>query len=481
MLITHFWSLNFISTKTKAQEKHETMSSAAEKIAQKARLAGNILKTLSNEQRSKILYIIHDGLKANAESIEKANKVDLQNAKETNLSDSLIKRLDLFKGDKFETMLQGIKDVAELEDPVGKIKMARELDENLTLYQVTAPVGVLLVIFESRPEVIANITALSIKSGNAAILKGGKESVNTFREMSRIINTIIAENEKLTGVPSGAVQLIETRQDVSDLLDQDAYIDLVVPRGSNALVRQIKCSTKIPVLGHADGICSIYLDKEADLEKAKRITLDAKTNYPAGCNAVETILINPALKNWWEVLENLTLEGNVAVHLTKDVKEAYVSKLKENDKLDEALEQKVVDANEAEDFDKEFLSLDCAVKFVSSTQEAVQHINLHSSKHTDAIITENKEDAEFFLKGVDSSGVYWNASTRFADGFRYGFGTEVGISTSKIHARGPVGLDGLVSYQYQIRGTGQVASDYLGAGGNKAFIHKDLDLNTIRL
>lgn len=439
------------------------------------------MKTISNEGRSDILYKIHDALKANAHAIEEANKIDLAVAKETGLADSLLKRLDLFKGDKFEVMLQGIKDVAELEDPVGKVKMARELDDGLTLYQVTAPVGVLLVIFESRPEVIANITALSIKSGNAAILKGGKESVNTFREMAKIVNDTIAQFQSETGVPVGSVQLIETRQDVSDLLDQDEYIDLVVPRGSNALVRKIKDTTKIPVLGHADGICSIYLDEDADLIKAKRISLDAKTNYPAGCNAMETLLINPKFSKWWEVLENLTLEGGVTIHATKDLKTAYFDKLNELGKLTEAIQCKTVDADEEQDFDKEFLSLDLAAKFATSTESAIQHINTHSSRHTDAIVTENKANAEKFMKGVDSSGVYWNASTRFADGFRYGFGAEVGISTSKIHARGPVGLDGLVSYQYQIRGDGQVASDYLGAGGNKAFVHKDLDIKTVTI
>lgn len=455
--------------------------SSSEQIAKNARRAGNVLKTISDKNRSNVLYKIHDELKKNASTIEKANQLDLEAANTSGLSPSLIKRLDLFKGDKFDTMLQGIKDVADLEDPVGKVKIARQLDEDLILYQVTAPVGVLLVIFESRPEVIANITALAIKSGNAGILKGGKESVNTFREMARIINGTISRYEAETGVPVGSVQLIETREDVSGLLLQDEYIDLVVPRGSNALVRQIKANTKIPVLGHADGICSVYLDDEADLEKAKRITLDAKTNYPAGCNAMETLLINPKLPNWWRVLDHLSRKGDVVLHLTKDAKEAYIQKLKEEGTFDDFSSTTIVDVDESKDFDGEFLSLDCAVKFVSSTKEAIEHINLHSSKHTDAIVTENEQHAELFLKGIDSSGVYWNASTRFADGFRYGFGTEVGISTSKIHARGPVGLDGLVTYQYQLRGTGQVASDYLGAGGKKAFVHKDLDITKLTL
>ncbi|SCU96399.1 LAMI_0F06414g1_1 [Lachancea mirantina] len=456
------------------------MQASAETIAQQARKAGNILKTLSDENRSAILFKIHDGLKENAELIRRANALDLEKARETNLTQSLYKRLDLFKGDKFETMLQGVKDVAALADPAGKVKLARQLDENLNLYQVTAPVGVLLVIFESRPEVIANITSLCIKSGNAGILKGGKESVNTFREISKIINQVISENVVSTGVPVGAVQLIETREDVSGLLEQDDYIDLVVPRGSNALVKQIKSSTKIPVLGHADGICSIYLDKDADLEQAKRITLDAKCSYPAGCNAVETLIVNRQMPNWWDVLINLSEAGDVTIHATQEVKKLYLVKLQDLG-LTETFKEKVVDVDESVDFDQEFLSLDIAVNFVNTVEEAVSHINTHSSKHTDAIVTENEQNAELFLKAVDSSGVYWNASTRFADGFRYGFGTEVGISTSKIHARGPVGLDGLVSYQYQIRGKGQVASDYVGSGGKRAFLHKDLDLAKVNI
>lgn len=451
--------------------------SSAHTIANSARIAGNVLKTLSNENRSAILYKIHDNLLAHQDAIKVANEKDLEVAGVTGLSSALLKRLNLFQGDKFDTMLQGIKDVANLEDPVGKVKLARKLDDDLLLYQVTAPIGVLLVIFESRPEVIANITALCIKSGNAGILKGGKESVNTFREVAKVINETIADNVDITGVPVGAVQLIETRQDVSDLLDQDELIDLVIPRGSNELVKNIKRNTRIPVLGHADGICSIYVDEFADLEKAKRISVDSKTNYPAGCNAMETLLINPKLSHWWEILNDL-IANKVTIHVTNQVKDAYLEKL---GSLTDDVKSFIVDANESEDFNKEFLSFDCAIKFVDSTQSAIDHINEHSSKHTDSIVTESNKNAEKFLKGIDSAGVYWNASTRFADGFRYGFGTEVGISTSKIHARGPVGLDGLVTYQYQIRGNGNIAADYLGAGGNRAFVHKDIDPSKIVL
>ncbi|AMD21209.1 HEL071Cp [Eremothecium sinecaudum] len=449
------------------------MSFSAEDIARRARSAGNLLKTLTDEHRIQILRNIHDGLKESKDLIKKANELDLEEAEKNKISPALIQRLNLFKGDKFDVMLQGIQDVANLEDPVGKILMAKELDENLTLYQVTAPVGVLLVIFESRPEVIANITALCIKSGNAGILKGGRESLNTFREMAAVIQRVVVESQKTMAFPVDAVQLVASREEVADLLKQDEYIDLVIPRGSNALVRNIKDNTKIPVLGHADGICSIYLDREADLEMAKKVVLDSKTNYCAACNAVEALLVNPELDGWWKVITHLITTGGVTIHATPDVKQLYLSKVS-----DDAVKPFIVDAVE-EDFCKEFLSLDIAVKFMESTQAAIQHINLHSSKHTDAIITNNKGNADAFLKGVDSASVYWNASTRFADGFRYGFGTEVGISTSKIHARGPVGLDGLVTYQYQLKGTGQVASDYLGAGGSKAFIHKNLDIARI--
>lgn len=448
----------------------------SDNIARQARLSGNILRTISNKERSKVLYQIHDCLLNNLDKIKKANDLDLLQAKKNNLDESFIKRLNLFKDDKFETMLQGIKDVANLDDPVGKIIMTRELDKDLILQQVTVPIGVLLIIFESRPEVIANITALSIKSGNTAILKGGKESINTFKEFANVINQVLSDSSPLSGIPHNCIQLIETRQDVSDLLSKDMYIDLVIPRGSNNLVKQIKSSTKIPVLGHADGICSIYLDEHADLNKAKKILIDAKANYPAGCNAVETLLINPKFPDWWEVLNYLISNGNIAIHATKDVKNEYLFRMNEYKHINYEISEKIIDADETTDFDKEFLSLDIAVKFVNSVWEAVQHINLHSSKHTDAIITENEKNAKIFLNGVDSSSVYWNASTRFADGFRYGFGTEVGISTSKIHARGPVGLDGLVTYQYQIKGTGQVASDYTGSGGNKLFTHKDLSV-----
>lgn len=436
----------------------------AEQIAKDASLAFGVLKTLDNEARSRALKEIHDALYASKEEIIAANMLDMEVAEKNNFSSALIKRLDLTKNGKYESMLQGILDVADLDDPVGKTTLAKKLDEGLNLYRVTAPLGVLLIIFESRPEVIANISALAIKSGNCAILKGGKESFQTFKAISEVINFTL--NEK-TEVPKSAIQLIQSREEVGDLLAQDKYIDLVIPRGSNALVRNIKENTKIPVLGHADGICSIYIDKSADLDKACRIVVDSKTNYPAGCNAVEQLLIHEDIVSQGpklnKLLSSLT-ELEVTLHATQEI----LSKLSQD------VNPKFVVPADKNSFDTEFLSFDIAVKSVSNISEAIEHINEHSSKHTDCIVTEDKPAAETFLKGIDSAGVYWNCSTRFADGFRYGFGTEVGISTNKIHARGPVGLEGLMSYQYHLKGNGHIASEYVGAGGSKVFVHEDI-------
>jgi glutamate-5-semialdehyde dehydrogenase len=435
----------------------------AEEIARQAHKAATLLKTRTNDVRNAALKAIHDGLRDHKDDVLKANEKDLEVAQQADYSSALIRRLDLGKGDKYDSMLQGILDVAALEDPMGKITLATQLDEGLDLYRVTCPVGVILVIFEARPEVIANISSLAIKSGNAAILKGGKESLHTFTEMAKVINGVLSNPG--FQIPPEALQLVSSREQVGDLLHQDKHIDLVIPRGSNELVRSIKSSTKIPVLGHADGLCSIYLHSDADAEMAARIVVDAKTNYPAGCNAVETLLVNEAVVKTVlpAVFDALNLAG-VTIKVSEDIKAQLADS---NLPLQLATPQ---------DFDTEFLSLTIAAKTVKSVDEAMEHINEHGSHHTDCIITPNEQVAEKFLKGIDSAGVYWNASTRFADGFRYGFGTEVGVSTNKIHARGPMGLEGLMCYQYHLRGHGQVASDYAGAGGDKRFIHDPIDL-----
>lgn len=442
----------------------------AEQIASSARKAGSLLKTLTNDQRTSALKAIHDALRDEKDHVLEANQLDMKLATEANLPESLVKRLDLAKGDKYDAMLQGILDVAALDDPVGNITLSRHLDDGLDLYRVSCPIGVLLVIFEARPEVIANISALALKSGNAAILKGGKESTNTFTIMAKAINKALSK----TSIPPNAIQLITTREEVSALLEQDNYIDMVIPRGSNQLVRNIKSNTRIPVLGHADGICSVYVHADADTDMTVRVVTDSKLNYPAACNAVENLLVNnQLLDNREQLLEKTLLsllQQGVTLRLTEDVSTAVKSipSLSQySNKIERATE---------DDFYTEYTAPILSITSVSSVREAIEHINEHSSKHTDTIITESESTANKFLSGVDSAGVYWNASTRFADGFRYGFGTEVGVSTNRLHARGPVGLEGLMTYQYQIRGHGQVAADYMGAGGKKPFKHENFQV-----
>lgn len=430
-------------------------------VAHAARKAANSLKTATNDQRTAALKAIHDRLRDDKDKILEANRLDLELAESADLSPALIKRLDLTRPGKFDSMLQGVLDVAALDDPAGHISLSRHLDNGLDLYRVTCPVGVLLVIFEARPEVIANIGALAIKSGNAAILKGGKESENTFKVMTELLQQALAR----TVIPHDALQLIGSREQVAELLRLDEYIDMVIPRGSKELVRSIKRNTSIPVLGHADGLCSLYVDAEADPEMAANIAVDAKTDYPAACNAVETLLIHSAAVEKCLVhVVSALLDAKVKVKVEPSLLSFLHEKL--------PTETDIVEAS-PEDFNTEFLSLTIAVREVSGWQAAVDHINEHGSHHTDCIITNNEQTASKFIRAVGSAGVYWNASTRFADGFRYGFGAEVGISTNKLHARGPVGLDGLMSYQYILKGHGQVASSYLGSGGARAYKHED--------
>ncbi|CAI4215183.1 unnamed protein product [Parascedosporium putredinis] len=403
--------------------------------ALEAKTASLALATLSNEDRNDALDAIHAGLLAAKDDILAANARDMEKAREAaaggSLSQSLVSRLDLAKPGKFDDMLKGISDVKHLDDPVGKITLRTKLDDGLTLERVTCPIGVLLIIFEARPEVIANIASLAIKSGNAAILKGGKESTDSFVAISTVISNALDKSK----VPKGAIQLVTTRDVIPQLLSLDQYIDLVIPRGSNELVRYIKSSTKIPVLGHADGLCSAYLAPSADPAVASRVIVDSKVSYPAACNALETLLVDrQALSTSFPVVAKALAEQGVTLRCDTETKQAALA-------ADSALDSNVQDAQEA-DFDTEFLSLTLAVKAVGSVDEAILHINTHGSHHTETILTSDKDEAERFMSAVDTAGAYWNASTRFADGMRYGFGTEVGISTNKIHSRGPVGLEG---------------------------------------
>ncbi|KAH8670909.1 glutamate-5-semialdehyde dehydrogenase [Xylariales sp. PMI_506] len=446
-----------------------TNASPAE-AAKEAKTASHILATLSAAARNDALTAIHAGLTEARDEILAANARDLELARKAasngELSQSLVSRLDLNKKGKWEDMLKGILDVRDLEDPIGKVTLRTKLDDNLELERVTCPIGVLLIIFEARPEVIANIASLAVKSGNAAILKGGKESTESFVAISKVISEALTT----TQVPNGAVQLVTTRDVIPQLLDLDQYIDLVIPRGGNELVRYIKSSTKIPVLGHADGLCSIYLEQSADPKLAADVIVDSKTSYPAACNSVETLLVqDTALDTLLPVAAAALIAKGVTLKCDAKSKAALVDKLS----TDEA--SKLVDATDV-DFDTEFLALELAVKTVSSLEEAIVHINTHGSHHTDAIMTSSSELAERFMASIDSAGVYWNAPTRLADGMRYGFGTEVGISTNKIHSRGPVGLEGLMIYKYKIRGAGQLTASYGEGEGKKRFKHEKLPL-----
>lgn len=454
-----------------------SMTSAnAEEIAKAAKSSFESAQLIPSSERINALHAIKAELDSRKGEILAANKEDLQAAEvEVNagrMSSSLLARLDLGRGDKWESMLQGVLDVAVLSDPTGRVSYATELDDGLELYKVSCPIGVLLVIFEARPEVVVNIAALAIKSGNAAILKGGKESSQTAKLLAQAISAGLAK----TSLPDTYVQAIQTRAEVSSLLVLDQYIDLVIPRGSQELVRNIKQNTRIPVMGHADGLCSVYLDETADVEKAKRITVDSKINYPSACNAAETLIVHEALLNtvWPEVAKALLAE-NVQLLCDQLTRNALDLLLPPPENL-----QTHVKPSEPSTYDNEYLSLTLSVIALPSLQSAIQFINLHGSHHTDCIITESDPNAAAFCRGVDSASTFINASTRFADGFRYGYGTEVGISTGRIHARGPVGLEGLVIYKYMMRSkdkVGHVVGEF--GTGKKKFKHKQIRADVV--
>ena len=410
-------------------------------IAKKAKDASLKIADLPDEIKNKALLKIADKIEEAKNEIFEANQEDLKAAEPLvqtgELTKSTFNRLKLDEN-KLRDMVQGIRDIAHLPDPVNKKLLVRELDQDLTLYKVSCPIGVLGIIFEARPDVIAQISSLAIKSANAVILKGGKESINTNKKIMSIITSALDEIEEF---PKNVLNQVFSRDDIAEMLKCDKYINLIIPRGGNKLVKYIKENTKIPVLGHADGICHIFVDETADLAMAQKVVTDAKTQYPSACNSVETLLIHKNFPNAEALLGSLELS-----------------------------EIKLIPNPESWSF--EYGDKILAYKFVDNIDEAIEHINTYGSGHTDAIITEDKTNAENFMNKVDSAGVYWNASTRFADGFRYGFGAEVGISTNKTHARGPVGLEGLTIYKYKLIGCGQIVGDYVS--GEKHFHHKDL-------
>ena len=390
------------------------------------------LSALDTKARNSALMKIAEALESSKDAIFKANKEDLDNAVKAEIPAPMLARLK-FDESKLSSCVQGIRDLIGLEDPLNKILLKRQLDENLVLTKITCAIGVIGVIFESRPDALVQISSLCVKSGNCAILKGGSEAAHTNRILFDTIHHAGVE----AGLPEHFLTLVEDRAGIAELLGCHDYIDLIIPRGSNEFVQYIMANSKIPVMGHADGICHIYVAEDADIDMALKIIEDSKTQYAAACNAVETLLVNE------QIYDNL------------------VSRITDKIELREG------------DFNKEYLDWIMTVKKVSGLQEAIESINANGSHHTDCIITTDAAKADEFMRYVDSAGVYWNCSTRFADGFRYGFGAEVGISTGKLHARGPVGLDGLVTYKYKLAGNGQIVGDY--ASGKKSFHFKDID------
>ncbi len=429
--------------------------------AKSAREASLKLANAATAEKNNALLRIADSIDKNRKQILAANNKDIELAsslvKEGKMSKALLDRLKL-DDSKIDEIIMSVKDVAKLEDPVGKTLSAIELDKDLELFQVSCPIGVIGAIFESRPDVLVQISSLCLKTGNAVLLKGGSEARNSNEALFGVVAKASSEGD---GIPEGWIQLLETREDVNAMLKLNDYIDLIVPRGSDQFVRYIQDNSSIMVLGHSEGICHVYVDRDADVAMALDICYDAKVQYPAVCNAVETVLVDAAIAR--EFLPRMVeryLKASVEVRACSKTMEF----LKDQSELKPASE---------EDWHTEYNDLIIAIKVVDGVDEAIAHINQYGSGHTDAIVTDNKETALKFMRFVDSSSVMHNASTRFSDGFRYGKGAEVGISTYKVHARGPVGLEGLIIYKYLLVGKGQTVAPYVGTDA-KEFTHKKL-------
>ncbi|MDD2647497.1 MAG: glutamate-5-semialdehyde dehydrogenase [Eubacteriales bacterium] len=420
--------------------------------ARNARTASTPLSSLSIEKRNAALAMIAESLNAEKEKIFAANAEDVKAAEKEKLAAPLLKRL-YFGEEKLKGVTDGLYSLISLSDPIGITQSATELMEGLKLYRVSCPIGVIGIIFESRPDALVQISSLCLKSGNAVLLKGGREALRTNKA---IADAILIASEK-AGLPDGWLSLMESREDVSEMLKLDKYIDLIIPRGSNALVRYIMDNSSIPVMGHADGICNMYIDKSADLQMAVRLITDAKTQNVAVCNAIE----------------NLIVHAGIADSLLPSVKEALEEKrveIRGDSRVREIISCKPADES---DWDTEYLDYIISITIVDSEAEAISFINAHGSRHTDAIVASDSDAARLFTERVDSAGVYVNVSTRFADGFVYGLGAEVGISTSKLHARGPVGMEGLCSYKYKLIGSGQCMEDV--KSGKTPLMQKKLD------
>ncbi len=419
--------------------------------AKKAREASIILQAVESDAKRKALESIKEALETHQEAIFKANQLDIEVSEAQNVSMPVLKRLRFDKA-KLQDVLDGIESLVHMEEPVGKVQMQTELDEGLILTRVSCPIGVIGVIFESRPDALVQISSLCLKSGNAVLLKGGSEA----KETNKILFEIIKKASEEAGMPEGWITLMETREEVSEILKMNKEIDLLIPRGSNEFVQYIMRNSDIPVMGHADGICHTYVDEQADLELAVKVVTDSKTQYVSVCNALETLLVHEKIANEFlpRLKESLESKGATIKGCAKT--------------------SMIIECEQAteEDWQTEYLDYILSIKIVSSLEEAIYHINTYGSGHTDCIVSTDEKAVQKFMMLVDSGNVFCNVSTRFSDGFRYGFGAEVGVSTSKIHARGPVGIEGLLIYKYKLLGHGHIVGDY--ASGVKKFTHKKL-------
>ncbi len=428
------------------------LTNSLTEVAQQTRQAAIQLAGASTETKNQALEAVAQALEEATPEILEANVQDCQQAKEAGIANALYARLKL-DATKLKGAIAGVRSVATLEDPVGTVQLKRELDTGLVLSRVSCPLGVLGVIFEARPDAVMQIAALAIKSGNGVLLKGGQEALHSCQALVKAIQQGLSTTE----VSPNVVALLTSREETLELLNLDQDVNLIIPRGSNDFVRFVQENTRIPVLGHAEGICHVYVDQAAKLDQAVEIAVDSKIQYPAACNAVETILVHDEIAPQYLPKLTAALQDN-------QVKV-----------LGDAKTQAIVDVAPASDADwaTEYGDLIVSIKVVASLTDAIAHINQYGSGHTDAIATEDDQAAAVFMNQVDAAGVFHNCSTRFADGFRYGFGAEVGISTQRMPPRGPVGLEGLVTYKYQLKGQGQIVATYAGSDA-RPFTHKDL-------
>jgi glutamate-5-semialdehyde dehydrogenase len=436
--------------------EHTTTRSAETKITE-AQSAALQLANLPESTRNDALHAIADAIEANADAILDANADDVAEAEELlaagEYTQAFVDRLTL-SASKLESIAEMVRSVAGQEDPLGRTLAARELDADLELYKVSVPIGVLGAVFESRPDALVQIAALSLKSGNAVVLKGGSEATHS----NRILHEIIVEAAADAAVPDGWAQLIEAREDVQTLLERDDAVDLLMPRGSSSFVSYVEDNTSIPVLGHTEGVCHVYVDSGADLGMAEDVAYDAKVQYPAVCNAVETLLVHESVAEaFLPAMADRYREAGVELRGDERVRD-------------------IIDAEAATDADwrTEYGDLILAIKVVDSVADAIDHINTNGSKHTESILTEDADAAARFMREIDAASVFHNASTRFADGYRFGLGAEVGISTGKTHARGPVGLEGLTTYKYHLEGDGHLVATYAGEDP-RPFTHADFE------